>query len=91
MAIQPLDASRVNPLQGGPSFSLGNRISRAVWNLTWTLFASWTPPQMRFWRRFLLKVFGAQLGESSDVRGSARIWYPAHLRMEDRALCWLKG
>ena len=86
MAIQPLDASRVNPLEGGPSFSLGNRISRAIWNLTWAVLASWTPPQMRFWRRFLLKLFGARLGELSDVRGSARVWYPPHLHLADRAL-----
>jgi putative colanic acid biosynthesis acetyltransferase WcaF len=86
MALQPLDASRVNPLQGGPSFSLGNRISRAVWNLTWALFASWTPPQMHFWRCFLLKLFGARLGESCDVRGSARVWYPPHLHLADRAM-----
>jgi putative colanic acid biosynthesis acetyltransferase WcaF len=86
MALQPLDAARVNPLEGGPSFSLANRILRATWNLTWMLLASWTPPQMRFWRRFLLKLFGARLGEASDVRGSARVWYPPHLRLDDRAL-----
>ena len=39
MALQPLDASRVNPLEGGPSFSLGNRIMRALWNVTW---AAWS-------------------------------------------------
>jgi putative colanic acid biosynthesis acetyltransferase WcaF len=86
MAAQPLDAERTNPLEGGPSFSLRNRLLRAAWNVTWALLASWTPPQMRFWRRFLLKLFGAQLGESSDVRGSARVWYPPHLHLADRAL-----
>ncbi|MBB3176300.1 putative colanic acid biosynthesis acetyltransferase [Variovorax sp. Sphag1AA] len=86
MALQPLDASRVNPLEGGPSFSLGNRIMRAVWNVTWAVLASWTPPQMSFWRRFLLKLFGAKLGLSCDVRGSARVWYPPHLHLADRAL-----
>ena len=86
MAAQPLDAERTNPLQGGPSFSLRNRLLRAAWNVSWALLASWTPPQMRFWRRFLLKLFGAQLGESSDVRGSARVWYPPHLHLADRAM-----
>ncbi|MEJ8809674.1 putative colanic acid biosynthesis acetyltransferase [Variovorax ureilyticus] len=86
MALRPLDASRVNPLEGGPSFSLGNRILRAVWNVTWAVFASWTPPQMGFWRRFLLKLFGAKLGQACDVRGSARVWYPPHLHLADRAL-----
>ncbi len=86
MALKPLDAERVNPLEGGPSFSFSNRLLRAAWNVCWALFASWTPPQMRGWRRFLLKLFGAQLGESSDVRGSARVWYPPHLHLHDRAL-----
>ncbi|MGK6306489.1 putative colanic acid biosynthesis acetyltransferase [Variovorax sp. DT-64] len=86
MAARPLDAQRTKPLEGGPSFSLRNRLLRAAWNVSWALLASWTPPQMRFWRRFLLKLFGAKLGESSDVRGSARVWYPPHLHLADRAL-----
>ena len=86
MAARPLDAQRTKPLEGGPSFSLRNRLLRAAWNMSRALLASWTPPQMRFWRRFLLKLFGAKLGESSDVRGSARVWYPPHLHLADRAL-----
>ncbi|WP_076997208.1 putative colanic acid biosynthesis acetyltransferase [Variovorax sp. KK3] len=86
MAAQPLDAESTNPLEGGPSFSLRNRLLRAAWNVSWAVLASWTPPQMRFWRRFLLKLFGAQLGESCDVRGSAKVWYPPHLHLADRAL-----
>lgn len=86
MAATPLDAQETNPLEGGPSFSLRNRLLRAAWNVSWALLASWTPPQMRFWRRFLLKLFGATLGEACDVRGSARVWYPPHLHLADRAL-----
>ena len=41
MAAQPLDAERTNPLEGGPSFSLRNRLLRAAWNLSWALLASW--------------------------------------------------
>ncbi|VWX63296.1 putative colanic acid biosynthesis acetyltransferase WcaF [Burkholderiales bacterium 8X] len=86
MAIKPLDAKQVNSLEGGPSFTLANRLQRAAWNVAWAVFASWTPPQMRFVRRFLLKLFGAKLGDNCDVRGSARVWYPPHLHLEDRAL-----
>ena len=28
----------------GPTFSLSNRLKRAVWKLTWLLTARWTPP-----------------------------------------------
>lgn len=86
MAIQPLDASHSNPSEGGPSFSLSNRLQRGAWNLTWLLFASWTPTPLKPWRRFLLKLFGAQLGVGADVRGSARVWYPPHLHLGDRAV-----
>ena len=86
MAPPPLDAPPASPLLDGPSFSLGNRVLRAGWNLTWLLLASWTPPQLHFWRRFLLKLFGAHLGEQCDVRGSAKVWYPPHLHLADRAL-----
>ncbi|RYY89773.1 MAG: putative colanic acid biosynthesis acetyltransferase [Comamonadaceae bacterium] len=86
MALQPLDARQVRPHQGGPSFTLWNRVFRAVWALTWAVCASWTPPPLRGWRRFLLKLFGARMGVLADVRGSATVWYPPHLEMADRSL-----
>ncbi|QNK73016.1 putative colanic acid biosynthesis acetyltransferase [Variovorax sp. PAMC28562] len=86
MALQPLDASQVNSRDGGPSFSLSNRLFRALWNVTWALLASWTPPPFGAWRRFLLTLFGARMGVACDVRGSAKVWYPPHLQMADRSL-----
>lgn len=66
---------------GGPSFSLSNRALRFLWSLTWLLLASWTPGFFRGWRRFLLCLFGAKLHSTSDVRGSAKVWFPANLEM----------
>lgn len=86
MALQPLDAQRFSSDKGGPSFSLSNRVLRGTWNLTWLILASWTPPPFKPWRRFLLKLFGAKLGVGADVRGSARVWYPPHLHLEDHAV-----
>ncbi|MFM9427404.1 putative colanic acid biosynthesis acetyltransferase WcaF [Variovorax sp. GrIS 2.14] len=86
MALQPLDAIQVNSREGGPSFSLSNRLFRALWNLTWALLASWTPPPFGAWRRFLLMLFGARMGVACDVRGTAKVWYPPHLQMADRSL-----
>lgn len=81
-----LDYTKSNPLSGGASFTLKNRIVRSLWNLVWFLFASWTPPFMHRWRRLLLIIFGAKMGLPSDVRGSARVWYPPLLEMHERAL-----
>lgn len=74
------------PLNGGASFSRGNRLFRLLWNTTWLLLASWTPPPLHSWRRFLLRLFGAKIGFMSDVRGSARVWNPRNLIMGDRAI-----
>ncbi len=84
--MKPLDAAKSKPFEGAPSFSLAVRIHRLIWNVTWFLLASWTPPILHRWRRFLLKLFGAQMAEVCDVRGSARVWYPPNLIMENFTL-----
>jgi putative colanic acid biosynthesis acetyltransferase WcaF len=84
--MTPLDASRSRPLAGGPSFSLGNRVLRVVWGLTWLLLARFTPPQLSGWRRLLLRLFGARIGSGARVHGSAWIWLPANLELGANAL-----
>jgi len=79
MEILPAHKSR--PLEGGPSFSLKNRIFRAVWNTTWFMLAAWTPPPFHIWRNLILRLFGADLQPSSRVYGSTKVWYPPHLKM----------
>lgn|ERR1039458_2331222 len=81
MSIQR--AEKTNPLEGGPSFSLSNRIVRACWNVVWAICAWWTPPQFPSWRRMLLRLFGARISSTADIRSSVRIWLPSNLVMED--------
>jgi putative colanic acid biosynthesis acetyltransferase WcaF len=45
------------------------------------LLARWTPPQFLPLRRFLLTLFGANIHPTANIRGSARIWWPANLTM----------
>lgn len=68
-----------------PSFSLKNRVVRAVWAGVWMVLARWTPPSFRLWRVFLLRVFGAKVAWSANIYSSVSIWYPPHLTMEHRA------
>lgn len=63
-------------------FSFGHKATRAVWAAVWLIGASWTPKPFAPWRRFLLRAFGATIKGKSDVRGSARVWYPPNLHME---------
>nr|WP_301334511.1 putative colanic acid biosynthesis acetyltransferase [Variovorax dokdonensis] len=59
---------------------------RAAWLVVWAVAASWTPRQLAPWRRLLLRCFGARMAPGSDVRASARVWYPANLSMDERAV-----
>lgn len=84
--MTPLDAARTRPLEGGASFSLGNRLARVVWGLAWLVLARFTPPPLHAWRRLVLRAFGARVGRGARVHGSVRIWLPANLELGDNCL-----
>lgn len=76
-----LDAAATNTWESGASFSRRNRIYRLVWAATWLLLASWTPPPLHGWRRFLLRLFGAKVAPGAGIYPSARIWSPANFEI----------
>lgn len=80
-----LNARVTETWKGGASFSLSNRLYRVVWIVTWACLAAWTPPPLRAWRRFLLRAFGARVAATANIYGSARIWSPRNLILEDYA------
>lgn len=65
----------------GPSFSLGNRVLRAVWGVVYVLFFRFSPRPLHAWRNFLLTLFGAKLGQHVHVYPSVQIWAPWNLRI----------
>lgn len=81
-----LRAEETRPMDGGPSFSLGNRAYRALWGFAWALLCAWNP---RFtlwrWRAFVVRVFGGNVDPTARIYPSARIWSPANLTMAARA------
>ena len=83
---EPLDAAQTKPLEGGASFSFGNRLLRVVWMLTWLVLARFTPPPLHGWRRLVLRAFGAQIGRGARVHGSVSVWLPANLALGEYAL-----
>lgn len=66
-----------------PSFSLGNRLKRLVWNLCWLLFYRTSPRPLHSWRAMLLRLFGAKLGPNCHFLPSAKVWAPWNLICED--------
>jgi putative colanic acid biosynthesis acetyltransferase WcaF len=66
-----------------PSFSLRNRLTRFLWGFVYVLLFRWTPRPLHGWRNFLLRSFGATIGQGSHIYPTARIWAPWNLHCED--------
>ena len=81
-----LDAQISRPLEGGPSFSLGNRMFRVLWRCSWLVLARWTPPPLHGWRRAVLRLFGGRIAAGARVHASVRIWHPGNLALGEDAL-----
>lgn len=68
------------------SFTWGNIVRRAAWQVCWLLLCSWNPPQLYGWRRLVLNLWGAKVAKGARVYPSAQIWYPANLEMGEGAV-----
>jgi len=57
-----------------------HQIIRLIWNLIW-ISTTWFLPRSigSGWKRFILKLFGAQIHSSACVYSSAKIYYPKNL------------
>ncbi len=62
-----------------PASTLGNRAARALWGLAWLLLIRPSPRPLHRWRAFILRCFGARLGDNCHIYPSARIWAPWNL------------
>ena len=66
-----------------PSYSLGNRARRAVWNLCYILLFRISPRPCHAWRAMLLRLFGAKLEPNCHFYPKCRVWAPWNLVCED--------
>lgn len=65
--------------------STGNKIGRILWGIVWLLLYRPSPKPFHFWRRFLLRLFGARIGQGAHPHASAKIWAPWNLEMGDHS------
>lgn len=66
-----------------PSFTLGNRVARAFWGVTYLLLFRPSPRPFHAWRSFLLRCFGAKIGHGVHVYPRVEIWAPWNLEVDD--------
>lgn len=67
-------------------YNINHRLIRVLWMVVWTLFARPFPKSLcKGWKRFLLRLFGAQIHDTASVHSSATIFYPPNLVMEEYA------
>ena len=66
----------------GPSFSLQNRAMRVLWSCFYILLFRYSPKPFHFWRRTILRIFGAKVGKGVRVYPKVRIWAPWNLELE---------
>lgn len=67
----------------GPSFSLTNRLLRALWTVAYILLFRISPRPFHLWRVFLLRIFGARIGSGCHIYPSATVWAPWNLVIGD--------
>lgn len=60
------------------------KLRRAGWVVVRAIFFTSLPgPLFRYWRIWLLRMFGAKIGRGCRVDSSCRVWWPANLKMAD--------
>jgi putative colanic acid biosynthesis acetyltransferase WcaF len=64
------------------SFSFKNKVGRLIWNITyWFFFRPFILNQFKGYRRFVLRLFGAEIGMNANIYSSSRIWAPWNLKI----------
>jgi len=67
----------------GPSFTFGNRLLRALWNIVYFLLFRLSPRPLHQWRNMLLRLFGASIGKGCHIYPGVSIWAPWNLEIGD--------
>ena len=71
----------VEPLDYPIPYSRANQLMRILWRIVWLLAYRPSPKVFHFWRRFLLRMFGAKIAKDAYPYPSTKIWAPWNLEM----------
>lgn len=64
-----------------PSFAIGHRLRRLIWNIVYALLFRTSPRPCHAWRAWLLRLFGARLGRGCHVYPGVSVWAPWNLKL----------
>lgn len=67
----------------GPTFTVADRLKRALWYVAWLLTARWSPPPCHRWRILILRTFGAKVSWRAYVYPDVDVWAPWNLKIDD--------
>lgn len=71
-------------VQAGRSpYSFRQKVRMALWWFVEALLFRPSLHKMRGWRNFLLRLFGAKIGEGSNVHATAKVWFPWNVEIGD--------
>lgn len=73
---------KINLLKSGSKFSKREKLKRLIWNFCW-LLVKYLPRQFSPLRIYLLRLFGAKIGEKCLIEYGVKIWIPWNLRLDD--------
>ena len=66
-----------------PFFSTGDKLKRLWWTMCWAILCRWTPNNLHKWRIFVLRCFGASIGQNNFIYPTCKIWAPWLLTTAD--------
>lgn len=73
----------MNEIHRKDRVTIGIKIKRALWNMACLILIRPFPTRLFWiWRRLVLRLFGAELSDTSYVYSSVKIWAPWNLKME---------
>jgi putative colanic acid biosynthesis acetyltransferase WcaF len=65
-------------------FPIKNKIVRMLWAFIYLFFFKYSPRPMFAYRAFMLRLFGAKIGNGTAIYSSVKVWLPSNLKIGDR-------
>lgn len=66
------------------ALSRKHQMIRLLWGIVWPLGTWFLPRSMGMpWRRTLLRMFGAHIASTANIRSTTKVYYPANLWMDE--------